>query len=418
MLSQTLSALLLVSSFNIAPVASLPSSKHTVFKHVNGGTAAKVNMAERSSSSVGTKATAWIPVDKVRGVNLGSLFVSEPLGCKGYPDEWSCNKVNGLRVMQRRWENHWNTFYQQSDFDEMATLGINTVRLPLGYWTVDSTIDKGEYYAKGSMKYVKQVLRWAKRAGLDVILDFHAAPGSQSVNETFTGQKTVVPGFFSDYNYGRAYKVLQNWTRLAHTDPDFSTVVMIEVVNEPKQDSSTNLTSVYYPQAQKVIRATEQSLGISCTGRNASCLTIQFMDDWWGAGHPKTYIDTSDRVAYDDHNYAQWTVPVANRTREGYISSLCKTTRPINSFPVITGEWSLSTIGGGELTIASNGSNQFFRDFSAAAIMSAEKGAGQIFWSWKTELNSSLWGYRDAVQAGYIPKDLSKLDRTVCKKYP
>jgi hypothetical protein len=43
--------------------------------------------------------------------------------------------------------------------------------------------------------------------------------------------------------------------------------------------------------------------------------------------------------------------------------------------PVITGEWSISTMGGGELDPSSEGAQGFFQDFAAAAMLSAEKGA-------------------------------------------
>ncbi|GAA5932473.1 hypothetical protein JCM10213_005328 [Rhodosporidiobolus nylandii] len=346
-LHAVLSLLALSSSCYAAPLArKTPASPP----------AEKVKMAERALD--GTKATAWIPVDKVRGVNLGGLFIAEPLGCTGYDDEWTCNEANGLDVMQPRWEKHWSTFYSMRDFNLMKRFGLNTVRIPLGYWSVDALVGSKDYFAKGKMKYVKQVVKWAKQA-----------------------------------------------------------VRVIQVVNEPLQDSSTDVTRVFYPGAQQAIRAAEASLGVSCSGSNASCLTIQFMDDWWGSGHPSSYIDTSDRVAYDDHNYAQWIVPESQRTREGYLRYVCTNSRPTDMYPLITGEWSLSTIGGGELDEGSEGSTQFFRDFFAASVVAAEKGAGQIFWSWKTELQSNLWGYYDGVRAGYIPARMQNVNTSACDPY-
>ncbi|GAA5926971.1 hypothetical protein JCM1841_001600 [Sporobolomyces salmonicolor] len=281
-----------------------------------------------------------------------------------------------LTVAQRR-----NTFYNETDFQEMKRLGLNTVRVPLGYWTVDSLIGT-DYFASGSMKYVKQVLGWAKAAGLYVILDLHAAPGSQAENE-------------ADANYERAYECLTYWTTLAHTDEDFS----------------TDLTSVYYPGAQNAIRDAEAQLGISCHDNSASCLTIQFMDGWWGAGQPSAHINTSDHIAYDDHNCNSYSLLGSVTTHIPVLQM------PTDSFPVITGEWSLSTIGGGELDPSSAGAKEFFQRFAAAQMLNAEKGAGWVFWSWKTEMNSPTWGYWDAVQAGYIPENLETLNTSVCDGY-
>ncbi|GAA5932470.1 hypothetical protein JCM10213_005327 [Rhodosporidiobolus nylandii] len=339
-----------------------------------------------------SKDTAWFPVEKVRGVNLGSLFIFEPwmartswekLGCSAYDSEWPCIEALGLDTLQPKFEEHWSSFYNETDFTEMARLGLNTVRIPLGYWTVDSLIQEGEYLPRNQMGYLKQVLGWAKSAGIYVILDLHGAPGSQTKDQSFTGHGVEEAGFFTDTNYQRAYDCLTNWTTMAHTDEYFS----------------TDLTSVYYPGSQKAIRDAEVAL-------NA-----------WGSGDPTKSIDTTDRVAYDDHNYAQWIVAENSRTRYGYLSYLCTNTRSTDMAPVIVGEWSLSTIGGGELETNSTGAKEFFQQFAAAQIWAAEKGAGQVFWSWKTELGSSTWGYYDAVQAGYIPEDLSSLNSSVCDGY-
>ncbi|GAA5879787.1 hypothetical protein JCM16303_004178 [Sporobolomyces ruberrimus] len=381
---------------------------------------------QTTSSVAGTEATGWIPVDKVRGVNLGGWFIIEPwmvyktwesMGCAGFTSERACNEALGLDKLQSKYEKHWSTFYSQDDFYEMKSLGLNTVRIPLPYWTVDSTILDDEPFARGSMQYVRQAVKWAKKAGLYVIMDLHGLPGRQTL-ESFSGDDTRAVSFFSNTNYDRAYEVLRNWTTLAHTDPDFSTVVMIEPVNEPKQGNQPTLLDVFYPQAQKVIRDTEKDLGVTCGGSGKQCLTIQYMSKTWGSGDPSTHINTNDHVAYDDHPYAQWIVPEGQRTRKGYLDWLCTTDRMTSmDGPTIAGEWSLSTIGGGELETTSDGALDFFQKYAAANIVAGEKGAGWIFWSWKTELDSSTWDYRSAVKAGYIPKDLSTIDRSVCQGY-
>ncbi|BGP49638.1 hypothetical protein JCM10450v2_005540 [Rhodotorula kratochvilovae] len=383
----------------------------------SGSSTATATSAQPSESVARTKDSAWFPVVKVRGVNLGSLFTFEPLGCTGYDSEWPCIEALGVDAVRSKFEEHWGGFYSETDFTEMARLGLNTVRIPLGYqradWTVDSLILEDEHFVPGSFKYLKQVAAWAKAAGLYIILDLHGAPGSQTKGESFTGHKTDSAGFLTVENYERAYECLKNWTTTAHTDEDFSTVVAIHVVNEPLQDASTDLVSAYYPGAQKAIRSAEAALNITCGGDGPR----DYMATTWGAGDPTTSIDISDRVAYDDHNYAQWIVAESDRTREGYLKYLCTNTRSTGMAPVVVGEWSLSTIGGGELEASSDGAQEFFQQFAAAQIWAAEQGAGQIFWSWKHELGSAQWGYQEAVAAGYIPEDLSTLDGAICDAY-
>ncbi|GAA5926916.1 glycoside hydrolase family 5 protein [Sporobolomyces koalae] len=372
---------------------------------------------------------AWIPVTKVRGVNLGGFLILEPwqardtwaaMGCAQYDCEWECNEAKGLAEMQPKWENHWATFYSEQDFEQMKALGLNTIRIPLGYWIVDALIG-ADPFASGGMHYLKQVLRWARANNLYAILDLHGSPGSQTVRQSFTGHTVDQAGFFTTANYQKAWDCLTNLTIMSHLDPDFSNVVMLQVLNEPLQSTETDLTSVFYPMAQQAIRDAERQLGVTCLGIFPDCLAIQFMSTSWGSGDPSQHLKLPDwdHIAYDDHNYAGFIVK--NATREAYLEYLCTNNRSTEMRgPVITGEWSLSTAGGGELDPSSPGAQQFFEEYAAAAISNAEKGAGWIFWSWSTQLKDStkaLWGYRDAVQAGYIPKDLDTIDRTICNRY-
>jgi aryl-phospho-beta-D-glucosidase BglC (GH1 family) len=39
------------------------------------------------------------------------------------------NDIPHARLVQ-----HWNTFYTEKDFKEIAGWGINLVRIPIGYW--------------------------------------------------------------------------------------------------------------------------------------------------------------------------------------------------------------------------------------------------------------------------------------------
>ncbi|XP_076890822.1 putative glucan 1,3-beta-glucosidase A [Bidens hawaiensis] len=76
-------------------------------------------------------------------------------------------------------KNHWSTFIVENDFKFIATSGLNAVRIPVGWWTVsDPTPPKP--YVGGSLQYLDRAFLWAKKYNLKVILDLHAAPGSQN----------------------------------------------------------------------------------------------------------------------------------------------------------------------------------------------------------------------------------------------
>jgi len=141
----------------------------------------------------------------------------------------------------------------------MVSYGLNTVRIPVGYWFFESIVDKSEHFAQGGESYLDQVVGWAKDAGLYVIIVLHGAPGGQ-VTDAFTGQLNPNPGFYNDYNYGRAYQWLEWMTNKIHTNAAYSTVGMLELVNEPERTWDT----AKYPNAQANTDSMRQVSCISC----------------------------------------------------------------------------------------------------------------------------------------------------------
>lgn len=75
----------------------------------------------------------------------------------------------------------------QSDVDEIVCLGLNTVRIPVGWWIIEELKDSNDYFPTGQMAHLKRGLKMLKDAGIHVMLDLHANPGVQSVQQQFTG---------------------------------------------------------------------------------------------------------------------------------------------------------------------------------------------------------------------------------------
>jgi aryl-phospho-beta-D-glucosidase BglC (GH1 family) len=143
---------------------------------------------------------AVLPAYKIRGVNLGSLFIVEPwmsndtwvgMGCGDAKSEWDCVSALGQDNANAAFAKHWDTFITNDDFNAMTEYNLNTVRIPVGHWIVEETIVQGENWPRGGMKYLDKVVGMAKDAGMSVILDLHGAPGGQVANNAFTGHVSI-----------------------------------------------------------------------------------------------------------------------------------------------------------------------------------------------------------------------------------
>ncbi|KAG6909385.1 hypothetical protein DXG01_000828, partial [Tephrocybe rancida] len=232
---------------------------------------------------------------KIYGVNLGSWLLVEPWML---PAEWvamggeqcdDCSKCIASEfefakaypdTVDQSFNKHWyifrsrpanadsyffrNTWFSQSDVDQFVELGLNTVRIPLGYWIVEDLVDrKNEFYPRGGLAQLRRGLKQLSQAGIVAILDHHALPGVQDPQQQFTGRCTTDVQFYTPYNYHRALVWTAVMTALSHVDPAFSNVVAIEAVNEPIMDANqTPGYGTFQKEFVLVVRAVELLLGI------------------------------------------------------------------------------------------------------------------------------------------------------------
>ncbi|KAJ3380280.1 hypothetical protein HDU84_006047, partial [Entophlyctis sp. JEL0112] len=365
--------------------------------------------------------SAWMPSGVIRGVNLGSLFVFEPwmsstqwasMGCAGTASEFDCVSAMGQVAANAAFQGHWSSWVTRADLAQMKAYGLNTVRIPVGYWLREDIVyTDSEHFPQGGLAYFKNICEWAQDEGLYIIVDLHGAPGAQVAMNAFTGQYAPTPDFYVDYQFERALNFLEWMTELIHTNSSLQNVGMLELVNEPVQDPSKvgSMRSSYYPAAIARIRAVEDSLGIS----DARRIHVQMMNSLWGSGDPAEYLSDTFGITLDDHRYLKWTDTEVSR--EAYIATSCSDNRG-GEFQTIVGEFSLSVPDSVQWTDSwEPSSNQaFYSNWFAAQLYAYEAQKGWIFWSWKTELGDYRWSYKDAVDAGVIPADLAAVDTSIC----
>lgn len=235
--------------------------------------------------------------------------------------------------------------------------------------------------------------------------------------------------FYTTANYERAYNVLEWLTEAIHTNTTiFNTVGALELVNEPLQGQyniTATLTTEYYPNAWKRIRAVEDRLQIPSLSR----LHIQMMNTRWGAGDPLQALSsaginvnnvtssssnsTSSFALLDDHRWIKYD-PTISLTRQAYIQTACTTradSRDLNS-RLVVGEWAMSPAESVQSTgtFAGNQANkEWYTRFFAAQMQTYEHDGGFIYWSWRVDLNDYRWSYQDAVAEGVVPRNLTEV---------
>ncbi|KAI9464641.1 glycoside hydrolase family 5 protein [Boletus coccyginus] len=429
-----------------------------------------------SSSTLFTQVLAGLPDSKIYGVNLGSWLVLEPWML---PQEWlnmggqSCaNCADCISTesafaeaypdtVDEKFAQHWDTWFTQSHVDQLAAAGINTVRVPLGYWIVEALVNRRtESYPRGGLAYLRRGLGWLKDAGIQVILDHHAPPGVQTPGQQFTGNCTTDVQFYTPYNYHRALVWTAVMTSLAHLDPNFGSVFSIEAVNEPIMNATqTPDYGEFQMNFVQTIRAVELTLGIPVPGMSLktptpssanftaalgdtcssplfnaqvtaaiqdairilldiafecglgevftsspfqckkSSLVTNFMDIGWQYNNPSNPANAAiGPQGYDNHLYYSFG-GVADANPDAYMKSICNLQR-IQTDAALGN----SPLWFGEwgLPTQFNATNEFLYKWADAQKWAYSKSAGWIFWNFKTEISGLTNGTQLARQWSYL----------------
>ncbi|KAE8136074.1 glycoside hydrolase superfamily [Aspergillus pseudotamarii] len=391
-------------------------------------------------------ALAWLPTDqgrslstftntqttKIRGVNLGSHFIMEKwmastewssLGCGDYKSEWDCVKGIGQDAANTAFKKHWQTWITTDDITRMVSYGLNTIRIPVGFWMHEELINDNEYYPRNNaMEDLTNVCQWASDADMYIIIDLHGLPGAQEPNQPFTGRYVDPPQFYqSDENAERAYKFYEWILEQIHANRSaFKNVGALELVNEPLQNTENDDTNWmvehFYPTAIDRIRAKEADLSVS----DADALHVTVMDDKWDSGgNPTRSLNDTQKknLLFDDHNYEIYLVRNAE-TIDDMITDACGDNRTSIVSPKIVGEWSLAFDNTGDNFLPMTGDHaKSYAKWFSAQQRRYEALDGWVFWSWKTDdlPNVEQWNYQKAVDAGIINKDLNvQYDQNPC----
>lgn len=262
-------------------------------------------------------------------------------------DEYHYTKQLGQEEAGSRLKQHWDTFYNELDFEEIKSYGLNMVRIPIGYWAFQ-TMD-GDPYVLGAQDYLDKAIVWAKNQDLKVWIDLHGVPGSQNGFDNSGYRDIGFPGWFnSTDNVQVTYEVL-NTIYSKYGTGDYATnygdtILGIEVVNEPFSPVlNQTLIEMFYNTAYENARWLQ-------TVNN----TIVFHDAFQPIGYYDNFMNERKQpgrnnsienynIMIDHHHYEVFSLAVALNITT-HISNIVNYSQSIKnellSHPAVVGEWS------------------------------------------------------------------------------
>ncbi|KAL4379284.1 hypothetical protein GQ457_02G016600 [Hibiscus cannabinus] len=148
-------------------------------------------------------------------------------------------------------EKHRNSFLNVGDFEFLYRHGINTVRIPVGWWIAYDP-DPPAPFIGGTLEALDNAFSWAEAYSIKCIIDLHAAPGSQNGMEHSASQDGTT-GWPTSSDY--ISQTLHVIDFLASRYAKHPSLLGIELLNEPSAAEVPLDTLVsYYKQGYEVVR--------------------------------------------------------------------------------------------------------------------------------------------------------------------
>ncbi|XP_052156274.1 glucan 1,3-beta-glucosidase-like [Oryza glaberrima] len=191
--------------------------------------------------------------------------------------------------------NHWSTYIVEDDFKFISASGLTAVRIPVGWW-IASDPNPPAPYVGGSLQTLDNAFKWAEKYKLGVIIDLHAAPGSQNPWEHSSSRDGTQEWGTSDANIAETVQVIDF---LASRYAKSPSLLAVELMNEPFAPRAT-LESLmkYYHDGYNAVRKYSSTAYVIMSNRLGPHDPTEFLQ--FANGFPRAVIDVHYYTVFND----------------------------------------------------------------------------------------------------------------------
>lgn len=328
-------------------------------------------------------------VGSLRGVNLGGWLVLERwitpslfVGVSG-TDEHTLVQELGQKRARERLERHWSSFITEKHLRKIKQMGLNAVRLPVGYWLFEDQ----DGFLGGSYEFVDKLFDWSERHNLGVVLCLHGAPGSQNGYD-HSGRQGLLK-WFKGSNLKKSKQIIE---RLSGRYGQKENLIGIELVNEPSATNWWRRFKLlrYYKQAGRTVEEKTKGAKVVLSDAFRSKLIPKIVR----LPLKEPVIDTHLYQLFTDEDRALDFEGHINKTK-GWAQELSRAT---SKAQVLVGEWSaaMDELYDPDLkTKARTFSKSQHAAFAAEQRRVFElSGVGWFYWTARTE-DKGVWSLLD-----------------------
>jgi len=287
---------------------------------------------------------------KANGVNLGGWLEKEkthdPQWWDTYapdaPDEWTFCETLGSQcgpVLEARYASFLNT----STIDQLASVGVNTLRIPTTYaaW-ID--VPGSQLYHGNQQKYLKTITNYAiSKYNMHVIIGLHSLPGG--VNNLDIGEALFHDNwFYNSTNLNYSFQAIGQILNFIQAS-GYTNAFTIAPINEASDNlasfgSSAGLSENASAWIQNYINGAFQLIEAVDTR-----IPLMLQDCFKGASYWAPLFNSTKNLVMDSHVYY---FAAAGSYSEYLLPTVCGQAQYLASsettFPTFVGEWSLQSL--------------------------------------------------------------------------
>jgi hypothetical protein len=279
--------------------------------------------------------------------------------------------------------NHWEGFITNDALDAAVALGVNVVRIPVGYWIADapvggsSPLEYGispEGFVTGGLNYLRTMLGRLRDRGISAMIDIHSLPcNSHCVSDglncktplAYTPDAKVSdiekcegglyptsrprekangqPNTWGDVGLESTAKIA-NWIA-SLPEEERATVVGLQLANEPALNTGgfNEAIQSYYTAAVSTARS-------ALPASTPLIMSFLYPNDWGVPTFIKGLVDGgAGKLLIDWHWYLNWAawdyriMPWAEIHERACTTAQSDWENKVPGLEIVLGEWSLAT---------------------------------------------------------------------------
>ncbi|RVW56256.1 putative glucan 1,3-beta-glucosidase A [Vitis vinifera] len=283
---------------------------------------------------------------------------------------------------------HWSTFIVEDDFKFISENGLNAVRIPVGWWIACDPTPPSPFVG-GSLYALDNAFTWARKYKVNVIIDLHAAPGSQNGWEHSASRDGSQEWGKTDQNIQKTVAVIEFLTARYADNPS---LYAVELINEPLSPGATlEMVTKYYRAGYEAVRKHSLTAYVVMSNRLGPADSRELFP--LTSGLSRAVIDVHYYNLFEDmfdHMTVQQNIDFVNTNRSAQLGRVTTSNGPLT----FVGEWVV------EWKVEGATKKDYQRFAKAQLKVFGRATFGWAYWTLKNVKNH--WSLEWMINNGYI----------------